>query len=244
MIGTEAISGRDRAKSVLGVAIFHALLGYAFIAGLGFSLPVAVNDRLKIFDIVEPPPPPAEEPPRPAARTKTAQGAAAPENVKSRAAPIVAPPPKIVMETPPPVVAAPVAGPGANISAGASDRPGPGTGSGGSGTGTGSGGSGTGGGGGIATRARLVSGRLVPEDYPRAAWRAGTGGTVIVRFIAGTDGRVRGCAVVRSSGNPELDATTCRLITLRFRYDPARDAEGRPVEADLGWKQVWWTERR
>jgi protein TonB len=50
-----------------------------------------------------------------------------------------------------------------------------------------------------------------------------------VRYVVGTDGRVSGCRVTRSSGHAELDATTCRLIEQRFRYRPARDAAGRPV---------------
>jgi protein TonB len=49
-----------------------------------------------------------------------------------------------------------------------------------------------------------------------------------VRFLVHTDGRPRDCVVTRSSGNPVLDETTCRLIEQRFRYRPARDASGNP----------------
>ena len=49
---------RDRIKSAVVVAAFHALLGYALLAGLGFDVPAQVSERLKLFDAVEEPPPP------------------------------------------------------------------------------------------------------------------------------------------------------------------------------------------
>lgn len=66
---------------------------------------------------------------------------------------------------------------------------------------------------------------------------------MFVRFTVGTDGRAGGCTVMRSSGNAELDATTCRLIERRFRFDPARDTQGRLVSDVKGWEQVWWLVR-
>ena len=78
--------------------------------------------------------------------------------------------------------------------------------------------------------AQRIAGRLSgATDYPPAARRSGVEGSVAVRYIVGTDGRVSGCRVLRSSGHAELDSTTCRLIEQRFRYRPARDFEGRPV---------------
>jgi protein TonB len=47
---------------------------------------------------------------------------------------------------------------------------------------------------------------------------------------------------MKSSGHSELDSTTCRLIEQRFRYEPARDSEGRPVPQVVGWAQRWWQE--
>ena len=35
--------------------------------------------------------------------------------------------------------------------------------------------------------------------------------------------------MTRSSGNADLDAATCPVVRKRFRYEPARDAFGRPV---------------
>jgi protein TonB len=45
--------------------------------------------------------------------------------------------------------------------------------------------------------------------------------------------------VTRSSGSRELDSVTCRLIMQRFRYRPARDAEGRPIAETIAGEHVW-----
>ncbi|MEH3121922.1 MAG: TonB family protein [Sphingomonas phyllosphaerae] len=60
-----------------------------------------------------------------------------------------------------------------------------------------------------------------------------------VKYLVWSDGRVRDCRVTKSSGNATLDATTCRLIQRRFRYDPSRDAEGRPVPAWIVENHEW-----
>jgi len=235
----------ERAASAGLAAAFHALLLYAFAVGLGFQPVPLADDALKTFNVsAEPPPPPIVETPA-SPRAKDPEGAAAPPNLKARPTPVVAPRPKILLDPPPTVAAAPMPGPGAAPTAGASDRIGPGTGAGGEGSGTGSGRSGSGaGGGGGGTPARLRGGRIVDADYPRAAHDARAEGIVVARLSVGADGRVRGCAVIGSSGNSDLDETTCRLIRQRFRYEPARDAQGRPIAAITGWKQSWWLEGR
>ncbi|MBO0123988.1 energy transducer TonB, partial [Streptococcus pneumoniae] len=93
-----------------------------------------------------------------------------------------------------------------------------------SGTGSGSGGDGNGPGGGGGTVLRLLEGSITGRDYPRAAAEAGASGTVGLRFTVGVNGRVTDCRVTRSSGNADLDETTCKLIKRRFRYAPSRDA--------------------
>ena len=235
----------DRLGSALGVALLHALLGYAFIAGLnGRALPEK-RDVLKLFDISLPSPPPVvEAAPSESRKTPEPEGRAAPPALKAQASPVVAPKPRVPIDRPPPVTAAPTPGTGASVSQGASEIPGPGTGAGGTGTGTGSGGSGSGtGGGGVAAKARQTAGRIVNADYPRAAKKEGVEGEVLVRFTVEPSGRVGACSVVRSSGSALLDATTCRLIQQRYRFEPARDASGRAVREDKGWVQRWWLER-
>jgi protein TonB len=224
---------QDRLKAAVGVAAFHVLLGYAFITGLAVDFARDVADDLKIFDVPEAPPPPPVEKSVPArVKVEAPEAAASPPSLTAKATPLVAPPPKVQLDLPPPVVTSPKPAPalGNDRSTGASKIEGPGTGSGGEGAGTGSGRQGSGTGGGVAERAKRVSGSISgATDYPRAARRARIEGSVSVRFTVGIDGTVSGCRVTRSSANDELEATTCRLVERRFRYEPARNAEGRPV---------------
>ncbi len=229
----------DRTKAVIGVAVFHALLGYALIAGLGFQLPEQVTDNFKVFDVPkEEPPPPIVEPPAPKTKAKEPEGAASPPNIKSRPTPVVAPPPKVQLKVPPKMVTAPKAlpvPPGNDPTAGSSNVAGPGTGSGGTGTGTGSGGSGTGSGGGGdgegggGSKAQRLPGGLSYDDLPRAARVRRARGTVFVLYTVTPSGSVAECSVVRSSGDADLDRATCPQIEKRLRYRAARDAAGRPI---------------
>jgi protein TonB len=145
---------------------------------------------------------------------------------------VVAPPPKLPARSP--IIAAPVPSTGSAASAGASSVAGPGTGAGG--VGSGLGGGGTGGGG---SHAQRVRGQLNNRDYPISARIAGTEGVVAVRFTVQTNGRVSGCQILKSSDSADLDSTTCRLIEGRFRYRPARDAQGRPIAEVVTTSYTW-----
>jgi protein TonB len=231
--------GRDRWIAGAGVVLVHGAIGWALVTGLAPSLVRQATESLQLFDLKAPLPPPPPEPPRPKpAVDPRKSGTAAPANLDARPTEIVAPtlPPPL----PPPVIAAPVAGPGVAATSGAAPVPGPGTGGGGVGTGTGSGGVGDGqGGGGRGTFARQISGRIYDDDYPRSAARAGIGGTVWVRYTVTVKGRAEDCRVTRSSGNAELDAVTCKLVTKRFRYRPGTDATGRFVSSVVEEDHVW-----
>lgn len=72
---------------------------------------------------------------------------------------------------------------------------------------------------------------LAPGDYPPSSRALGETGMVVASWDVAEDGCVERCRIEQSSGSATLDATTCRLITLRGRYDPARDAAGKPVRA-------------
>ncbi|MGV1682874.1 energy transducer TonB [Sphingopyxis sp. NJF-3] len=159
----------------------------------------------------------------------------------AKAAPVAAPKPKLP-PIKPSITAAPTPGVGSESSAGAAPDAGRGSGAGGRGDGTGAGGSGSGTGGG--TRPVWRSGAIRDSDYPSPAARAKVGGEVEVRFTIETTGRVSGCRVARTSGDPSLDATTCRLIEKRFRFKPATDGRGTPIASQYGWRQSWWLEPR
>jgi protein TonB len=234
---------RNRVRSAAGVAAVHLLLGYAFVAGLGYRPAYLAEEPMKLFDVVPEPVAPPEPRPAPEPRADAPDGAPAPPNLRATPKPIAAPTPRIRIEVAEALGAAPVAGVGSDTSAGAAPVIGPGTGSGGVGTGSGAGGEGTGGGG-LATPARRLGGRIDDDDYPTSAYRARIGGTVVARLTVSPAGRVSDCRVTQSSGHAELDSTTCRLILRRFRYAPARDTAGRPVESEVGWRQRWWLEGR
>jgi protein TonB len=233
--------GRHRGAAAVGVALLHALLGYALLIGLrGDFRPQAEPQSVKLITLEElpPPPPVVSIPDKP---TQTEEGAAAPPSRKANPSPVVAPPSPLPVPPILPTVekALPVP-PGSDPSAGVSTVDGVGSGAGGEGMGSGSGGSGTGSGGGGARRAERIAGALANRDYPRAALRTRAQGSVSVRYTVRADGAVEDCRITRSSGHPELDDTTCRLIERRFRYRPALDRSGRPVETTESKSYDWY----
>ncbi|MEG3172508.1 energy transducer TonB [Sphingomonas sp. ZB1N12] len=236
------LNPRDRLISAAGAALLCAVIGYALILGLGVSIPTAISASLKTFAVgpTPPPPPPEKIVPRPA-KSHRPEGAASPANLRSKATELVVPKPIIPpIVPPPPVIATLKPGPGSDATSGAAPVPGSGTGAGGEGTGTGSGRSGNGDGdGGDESPPRLLKSRFKNKDFPNAEAVIGAGDIVGVRYTVETDGSVTHCMVAHSSGNAVLDATTCRLIELRFRYRPWRDAAGRPVRSTVVRNQEW-----
>lgn len=233
------ISGGSRLRGTVAAIAVEALLAALLFAGL--QPHVRVRDHadadLLSFNVPPPPPPPAPEPARRRATPK-AEGAAAPPNRVSKATELVAPPPPVVLQ-PPPLVTAPKPAAASDATSGAAPVAGPGTGAGGTGEGTGSGGRGTGQGGGGGVPLRWIGGGITDADYPRAALKAGASGTVGLRFVVGVNGRVSSCTVTRSSGNRDLDETTCKLIQKRFRYVPSKDAAGRPYADTVTGEHRW-----
>ena len=225
---------RLRRAVVLALVVgAHALAFWLLLRPMILPAP-APDEAMILVDIAAPPtPPPVQEaPPEP-------EGQSAPEAPKAEPKPVAAPPPDVVVQPKPvPTPPAPATGPDVNAGAASTDRGGSSAGGNGIGAGLGKGGSGTGGCG--ITRARRIAGDIQRADYPRARKTNEVGGSVTAHFDVGADGRARNCRVVRSSGNSERDGITCRLIEQRFRFEPARDASGRPVADIAGWRQDWW----
>jgi periplasmic protein TonB len=224
----------DRWRSIAAVAVVHLGLAYALLYGPSVEVrrSTAAVTHLIAVQLAPPVPVvPVEPKPRPAERAAAAPpaapdkpgGSTGPSNIRAAnpVAPIVA--------------AAPTASPGGNSGTGTSVGSGSGSGggTGGQGTGTGDGG----------TDLEWLSGEIRQSDYPRAALTAGIGGRVEFRFTVGVAGRVTACTITRSSGNAELDATTCRLVMKRFRYRPSTDERGRPIPAEVDGDQDWSTRR-
>ncbi len=234
-----ASSRKDRVRAGTAAVIVQAAFGYALIAGFAVNFSQAMPEAMKLFAVSPPPPPPAPKPEIPLRDAQLRpQGAASAPNLRAKATPIVAPPPVILMPVPPIVVVTTKANDGGATASGAALVAGPGSGSGGQGNGSGSGGAGDGDGGGGAPL-RKTGGRITGRDYPRGPYEAGIGGTLFVRYTVGVRGRVTECAVTRSSGNAELDAATCRLITERFRFKPRRNAAGKPIPAVVVEDHTW-----
>jgi protein TonB len=103
-----------------------------------------------------------------------------------------------------------------------------GGGMGGQGYGTGEGG----------TDSELIAGEILPSDYPEHLANVGNR-RVTVTFTVEVNGRSVGCRVTRSSGIPELDALTCRLIEQRYRSRPATDRYGRPIPDEADFTADW-----
>jgi len=221
------LNQRNRAIGIAGAIAINAL----FIAGLlslssGIS-PLRSLPGLVAFDVSRPPPP---APPPPDMRPA---GAAAPTSRGARQAPSPpTPPPPLPTPTP----AQPSIDAGSAAASGAGAATGSGAGQGGQGAGTGAGGNGSGSGSGVVTPPVHVAGDIGDRDFRRAG---GAAGQVVVSIRVRRDGRVDTCRVSRSSGSSAIDASTCALIEQRFRFRPARNAAGQPVDAEIFWQANW-----
>lgn len=68
-------------------------------------------------------------------------------------------------------------------------------------------------------------------SYPTASRRLGEEGTVVVRVVVGTDGRVVRASIARSSGSARLDEAALKRALVAWRFVPAL-RDGVPVEAE------------
>lgn len=234
---------RDRLLSALASAVIVGGGVIALALGLRVNLPL-LPARAVLTAVTaapdRPPPDPPERPP-PKKSAPAPRDPAAPEGRKAEASSIVAPLPRIVVPVAPPILAAPRPGEGAQSAQGAGAA-GIGSGAGGDGEGTGGGGRGGDGAGrnaGVATYPRQTAGRIRFSDLPADLRKSRSGAQITVRYRIGVDGRVSGCTVITSSGRPDVDSGTCRAITERFHFRPARDAQGNPVPFIMTETQGW-----
>jgi TonB family protein len=80
---------------------------------------------------------------------------------------------------------------------------------------------------------------VTDDDYPSGPlWRREQG-VVTFRLDIDTAGRTSNCAVVISSRFKELDDTVCANMLRRTRFNPARDANGRPVASIFISRFTW-----
>jgi protein TonB len=221
---------RERLAALAAVGLVQLALGFALFLGfrVQFDHPVEVVQRLVEIALPRAPPPVLtllarrrdrlRESPAPEATPQPLGGARGPSPAHTIAA------------VQPLVTIAP-----SKFSSGGGAGVGPAA---GSGVGGGAGGAGIGENEG-GTDLIKIAGEILPSDYPRSLGNAGIGGRVGVTFTVETNGRVTDCRVTRSSGVPQLDALTCRLMTERFRFRPSMDRYGRPVRDEVDWDHDW-----
>jgi protein TonB len=221
---------RERVTALAAVVLVQAALAFVLLSGLRVDIrrPVDVVQRLIEITLAKPPPPaPPVEPRRQTEKRQSAAPKARPEKLGGSPGPKPA-------HAPPSVTPVIAVQPSAAPSGGGSGT-GPAS---GAGAGGGSGGEGYGAGGG-GSDLEQIAGEITPRDYPRRLAGAGVGGVVGILFRVEPTGLVSRCSITRSSGVPELDALTCRLIVQRFRYRPSTDRYGRPIADNVEGEHEW-----
>jgi len=217
MAYADALSARERGKGIAGVVAIHA--GVAGLLAVGLTVTGVVtpkkDDPLGATTIYSPPPPPPE-PPEPVERKVER-----PRTVDTQ---ILAPP-------------RPIDPPDNQSLTGTIPDPGPIT-------FPDIGPIGLGGGEGtgpvvepspsptpmfdpVAASPRDNPGAWITDSDYRSTWiRREMTGTASFALGINTKGRVTDCRITRSTGYTALDAATCKLISRRARFEPARNSDG------------------
>lgn len=216
-----------RPEVVAAVAVVHVALGYALLSGLAVkfvpSLPVP---NTKTTDVrLTPPPEPTPEPLPTASASAKVQPAAPkvftpPQPYAQPSAPAVDGSLTPVEDFP---VVLPSATPGLNQPLVSDPTPTPQPSF-------------------VATGAAPANdpGRWVTNADYRSSWiNQELVGTARFRLDIAADGRVTGCRITGSTGHAALDEATCRLVSKRARFKPARDANGDAVASSYVQTVKW-----
>jgi TonB family protein len=87
-------------------------------------------------------------------------------------------------------------------------------------------------------RASLGRPHVCKQDYPADSVQLGEQGTTTVGYRITVQGTVKDPRVVVSSGSERLDGAALACVA-NWRYLPARDAKGEPVEVEWTAKVLW-----
>jgi protein TonB len=228
---------RERATALVAVAAVQLALAFGLLSGFQVDIARSSDIVSQLIEVSLPRPPVPPPPPEPPKSAPVHHASSAPKAEPKPLGGSPGPEPAHAPLSIAPVVAVrPLAAPsGGGVGAGPAI---------GTGTGGGAGGNGYGDSDGGGTDLEQIAGEITPRDYPRHLREAGVGGTVGILFTVGVNGRVIRCTVTRSSGVPELDALTCRLIQQRFIYRPSTDRNGRPVSDEVEGEHQWEVGRR
>jgi len=85
--------------------------------------------------------------------------------------------------------------------------------------------------------ARLISGTFSGEDFPSKAEQLHLQGTTTVALKINKSGRVVSCSATGPVSI--LNDATCPIIMQRFRYAPATNAKGQPIEETKTQRVKW-----
>lgn len=201
----------SRTVSIVIVALLHAVLGYAFVSGLGIKYVKKAAEQLNVIDVADEPPPPEEPPPPP------------PPDQPVPPPPVYIPPPRVAIQAPaapqmpsppepvrlPPAPAAPPAPP-PPPSVATPGRP-----------------------------KSPPSSWASTDDYPPRALRENIEGTTGFRVSFDANGKPTGCEVTSSSGNGELDAQTCKSVMRAARFVPPVDSNGNKMATSYASRVKW-----
>lgn len=94
----------------------------------------------------------------------------------------------------------------------------------------------------MVTRPEAINGLaqwITNDDFPSDVLARKAQGSMMVVWLIDTDGKVKNCSVVTSSGEPTADIAACAAITKRGHYRPARDKDGGPIAIHSGRRIVW-----
>ncbi len=80
---------------------------------------------------------------------------------------------------------------------------------------------------------------LSTDDY-RPSWvRRKLTGLARFRLEIAANGRVTDCTLTGSTGHGVLDTATCKLVTQRARFEPARSGTGEAVASSYSGAVLW-----
>lgn len=77
------------------------------------------------------------------------------------------------------------------------------------------------------------------DDYPQRAVMFGERGRARIRIKVTDKGETSDCAVLASTGSPDLDRATCDVIRRKARFSPALDHDGKPIRSVVVTTVYW-----
>jgi protein TonB len=206
-------NGGSKATKIAAVAGFHILVGVLFVHSLNarhITMPKMPEELVVMFTPeAPPPPPPPPEPPTPMPKVAPPQ--------------IVAPPVEVQVQQPPPpdtVTAAVTADPAPAAPTATPQPEGPPA-------------APTENTGKMHTAVLADANGCAKPDYPKNALRNGETGTVTLALLVGTDGRVAGSRVQKTSGSRDLDKAAVSALSM-CKFKPATNGG----VAEQAWAQI------